>query len=259
MFSYLYRVFYDRTLFVSFVKNGKGYGLRTLFILTLFVAFCLSIKIFLIFSAVTPQRISQITSQLPEIIIENGKIVSPKAYEYSYIFPDQKIFFVFDTTEEPLKLKNLPPNGIYITSDALISVSLDKIKRIPFVQLLNGNDLILNQANMQQLGNEMIPVLRMIIPPLFFVFCLPGAFSVYFFVSLFYVVISYLMTSFMGKQLNWEQRMRLSALSVMPIYILNAVGFLLGSSFQLGRLGIMMTLFFMFCFLKDDDQSFIKN
>ncbi len=255
MFSFLYRVFYDRTLFGSFVKNGKGYGLKPLFALTLFVAFCLSVRIFLIFSAVTPQLVAQIAGQLPEIVIEKGKIVSPENYEYSYVFENQNVFFVFDTTEEPLKLKNLPQNGIYITSDALISVNADKIRRIPFVQLLNGKNLILNQANMRQWGNEMVSLFRFMIPPLLFLFSIPGAFSLYFLVCVFYAVISYPMTHITGENLSWEQRMRLAALSVLPVYILNAAGFLIGSSFQLGRMGILITLVYMFCFLKDGDDA----
>ena len=255
MFSFLYRVFYDRTLFGSFVKNGKGYGLKPLFALTLFVAFCLSVRIFLIFSAVTPQLVAQIAEQLPEIVIEKGKIVSPENYEYSYVFANQNVFFVFDTTEEPLKLKNLPQNGIYITSDALISVNANKIRRIPFVQLLNGKNLILNQTNMQQWGNEMVSLFRFMMPPLLFLFSIPGAFSLYFLVCVFYAVISYPMTHITGENLSWEQRMRLAALSVLPVYILNAVGFLIGSSFQLGRMGILITLGYMFCFLKDGDDA----
>lgn len=255
MFSFLYRVFYDRTLFGSFVKNGKGYGLKPLFVLTLFVAFCLSVRIFLIFSAVTPRLVDKIAEQLPEIVIEKGKIVSPKEYEYSYVFSNQNVFFVFDTTEEPLKLKNLPPNGIYITSDALVSVNADKIRRIPFVQLLNGKDLILNQTNMRQWGNEMVSLFRFMVPPLLFFFSIPGAFSLYFLVCVCYAVISYLMTHITGKNLSWDQRMRLAALSVMPVYILNAAGFLLGCSFQLGRIGIFITLIYMFCFLKDGDNA----
>ena len=255
MFSFLYRVFYDRTLFGSFVKNGKGYGLKPLFISTLFVAFCLSVKIFLIFRAVTPQLVDQIAEQLPEIIIEKGKIVSPENYEYSYVLADQNVFFVFDTTEKPPKLKDLPKNGIYITSDALISVNADRIRRIPFVQLLNGKNLILNQTNMRQWGNETISLFRIIFPPILFFFSIPGVLSLYFLLCVFYAVISYLMTHITADSLQWDQRMRLAALSVMPACILNAVGFLLGCSFRLSRIEIFITLIYMFCFLKDGRRT----
>ena len=255
MFSFLYRVFYDRTLFGSFVKNGKGYGLKSLFVLTLFASFCLSLRIFFIFSSVSPQLIAQIAKHMPEIVIEKGKIISPKDYEYSYVFADQKIFFVFNTTEAPLTLKDLPKNGIYITSDALISVNANKIRRIPFVQMLNGKDLVLTQANMERWGNETVSLFRLITPPLLFLFSIPSAFSLYFLVSVFYVFVSYLMTHITGQNLIWEQRMRLAALSIMPTYILNAISFLLGCSFQAGKIGVLITLIYMFCILKDDKNA----
>lgn len=255
MFSFLYRVFYDRTLFGSFVKNGKGYGLKPLFVLALFAAFCVSVRFFLLFSAVTPQQIAQIVGKMPEIVIEKGKIVSPKDYKYSHVLADQSVFFVFDTTDAPLHLKDLPKSGFYITSDALISVNANKARRVPFVQLLKGKDLILNRANMEQWGNETVSLIRLITPPLLFLFSIPGAFSLYFLVCVFYVFVSYLMTHITGQNLSWEQRMRLAALSIMPAYILNAVSLLLGCSFQIGKIGVLITLIYMFCILKDDKKA----
>lgn len=171
------------------------------------------------------------------------------------MFFKSECLFRFRYDGRTAEIKNLPPNGIYITSDALVSVNADKIRRIPFVQLLNGKDLILNQTNMRQWGNEMVSLFRFMVPPLLFFFSIPGAFSLYFLVCVCYAVISYLMTHITGKNLSWDQRMRLAALSVMPVYILNAAGFLLGCSFQLGRIGIFITLIYMFCFLKDGDNA----
>ena len=260
MFSFLYRVFYDRTLFASFVKNGRGYGLKLLFVLTLFVALCLSVKIFFVFSVITPQMISRLAAQLPEVVITQGKIVSPEGYKYSYIFADQKTFFVFDTTREPPGLKDLPESGIYITSDAMLFVNKGKIRRFPFVQLLNGKDLILDQVGIQQQSRQLIPLFRFVVPLLLFLFCIPGQFSLYFLLSVFYAAVSYFMTYFLAKNLSWDQRMRLAALSIMPAYVLNTVAILLNLNimFLLGRFGALITFIYMFCFLKDDDAAFAR-
>ncbi len=258
MFSFLYRVFYDKTLFSSFVEKGKGYGFKLLFILTLFVAFCLALRVFFFFFSLSPELISQIAAQMPEIIIEKGKIISPENYKYSYVSSDKSVFFVFDTAKEPLKLQGLPKNGIYITSDALVSVNANKLKRIPLVQLLDGSDFILNQNSMQQWGNKTVSLMKVLVPPLSFVFCLPGVFSMYFLVSVFYMIVSYIMTSVMKKNLLWDQRMRLAVLSILPTYILNALSFLLGFSVHIDRMSVVITLIYMFCFLKDGERNGIS-
>ncbi len=255
MFSFLYRVFYDKTLFSSFVEQGKGYGFKLLFILTCFVALCLSVRVFFFLFSLSPELISEIAARMPEVVIEKGKIISPENYRYAYVSADKSVFFVFDTSKDPVKLQGLPKNGVYITHDAVLSVNADKIKRMPFVQLLDGADVVLDQNNMRQWGNKTVSVMKLFLPPLCFVFCLPGVFSMYFLISFFYMLISYAVTFLMKKNLLWDQRMRLAVLSILPAYVLNAISFLLDFSVRIDRMSIIITLIYMYCFLKDGERK----
>ena len=254
MFSFLYRIFYDRTLFPTFVKNGKGFGFKILFALTLFVGFCLSFRIFVIFSSITPQTIATVSANFPEIVIKDGRITSPQDYRYSYVFFGNTIFFVFDTTKNPPDFNGLPDIGLYVTSDALLSINSKEIKRLPLARLLNGSDLILDQGNIYQWGLDTVSKIKLFFFLFLFIFSLPGLFSLYFITCLFYMAFSFLPTYLMKKTMSWEQRFRLSVLSILPAYVLDALAFLLGVKISTELFGIFITLFYMFCLLKDDDQ-----
>jgi len=253
MFSFLYRVFYDRTLSVSYIKNGQGYGLKPLLILTVFGAFCFSVRLFWLFSAVPSRLIDSFVSQMPQIVFEKGEIVSPENKRFSYVSENGRIFFVFDTTPGPLDLKGLPSTGVYLTRDALLTIRRKEIRRIPFVKILNDFNLVLNQENMRSAINEAISLSKIIMPPLMFVFYIPGIFGIYFFMVLFSFVFSFLFTQ--SVKPTWEQRLRLSVLSVMPAGVIGGMGMILNTNYSLGALNIAVIFIYMYCFLKDQENG----
>ena len=255
MFSFLYRVFYDRSLFSVYIEKGKGNGIKILLILTLFTAFCFALRLFWLFSLIPPQLIDEFITQAPEITMENGIITAPENHHYSYISEKGRIFFVFDTTGEPINLKNLPPTGIYITTDAIITVRQGELRRFPFIKVLNDANFSLDQNNIRTAVEESLSLSRMFVPPVMFFFCIPGVFSAYFFMSLFSLAASFIMTRFVKVPLTFQQRTRLAVLSLMPAAELNALSitFNISTSFEVFNIAII--LIYMFCFLTDGQKA----
>ena len=251
MFSFLYRVFYDRTLFRSYIKDGKGYGLKPLLALTLFACLCMALRLSWLFFFLSPRMVDEVVARIPQIVFEKGVITVPENVRYAHVFENGRLFFVFDTTNDPVNLQDLPPTGFYITSDAILTVRRNEISRIPFLKFLEKTDFTLDQENIRTGVTELVSVLKWVLPPVMFVFCIPGIFGAYLIMMLLAGVLSLLMTQVMKTSLHWEQRARLAALSVMPAGVINMVGLISGTRFQLGVFGILVIVIYMYCFLKD--------
>ena len=98
---------------------------------------------------------------------------------------------------------------------------------------------------------EAASLLKLFLPPVMFLFCMPGVFCAYVLMTVLGVFISFFMTRKMKTPLRWDQRLRLSALSIMPAGVINVIALLLGVRFRLGFFEIAIIAFFMYCFLKD--------
>lgn len=264
MFSFLYRVFYDRTLSIAYVKNGRGYGLKLLLVLTVFGAFCFSLRLFWLFSSVPSRLIDGFIAQMPQIVFEKGQIIAPENQRFSYISENGRIFFVFDTTSGPINLKDLPSTGIYVTKDALLTIRRKEMRRIPFIKVLNDFNLVLNQENMRSAIDEAISLSKMILPPLMFIFYIPGIFGAYFFMSLISFLLSFLVTQTVKTEIAWEQRLRLAVLSVAPASVIGGIGMVCNTSYSPGIMSIVIILTYMYCFLKDmqngnDEEAVVER
>lgn len=251
MFSFLYRVFYDRTLFAAYVKNGRGYGIKLLFLLTCFSSMCVVVRLFFLLSSVQPRLIDDFTAQVPEIVFKNGVISSPEDMRYVYVPENKSVFFVMDTTSSAIDLKNLPQSGIYITKDALTTVRHNEMNRIPFVKFLRQTDFVLGREEIASNIKEAITLSGKIFPPMIFFFCLPGLFGAYLFMSFISFIFSFPMGRAVGTPLTGEQRIRLSVLSVTPVCVVNGMNMVLNTGFSPALLGSTVLMVFLYCFLKD--------
>ncbi|MBR1777746.1 MAG: DUF1189 family protein [Alphaproteobacteria bacterium] len=258
MFSFLYRVFYDRTLFSLYIEKGKGYGIKLLFILTLFTAFCFALRLFWLFSLVPSRLIDEFAAQIPEIKMEKGEITAPENHHYTYISENGRVFFVFDTSGEPINLKDLPSAGIYITADAIVTARYGELRRVPFVKVLSKPDFYLSQNNIRSVIKEALSLSKIFVPPVMFVFCIPGIFSAYFFMAIFGLAVSFIMVRFVKIDLTWEQRARLAVLSIMPASVLNALSITFNIGAPLELFSIAIILIYMFCFLTDGQKAIHK-
>lgn len=255
MLSFLYRAFYDRTLFSRYVEKGKGYGIKLLFILVLFSALSFSLRLFVLFSSVPERMIDDFVAQMPEFIIENGAVVSPKDFKYSYVSEDKKVFFIFDTTQKTINLKELPLTGIYVTDDAILTVRRGEMRRIPLVKIVSKPNFVLDQNGMRHAINRAVHLSKIFVPPLMFVFGFPGIFIATFFMVTVSFVFSFMMTRIVAVPLNKEQRSRLAVLSVVPISVINALSIIFNAGFHGEGLTLSVILIYMFCFLKDGQKE----
>ena len=254
MFSFLYRVFYDRTLFFSYIKNGKGWGLKLLLILTLFAAFCVALRLFLLFVTLSPKLIDDFTAKVPEIVIQNGQIVSPQDRFYSYVSDNKNTFLIFDTTGNPVRLTDFPPIGIYITKEALISVRQSEINRIPFIKILKS-DISLNQDDIRNALSQAASISKITAPLLVFFFCIPGIYGTYLILSAVAIFLSFAMTHFLKAKLTFEERCRLAVLSVLPAGVINSLDVLLRIEARTDLICFAALAVYMYCFLKDGQKT----
>ena len=254
MFSFLYRVFYDRTLFPLYVKAGKGYGLKPLIILAVFTALCLTGRVFWLFCSFSPQLMDDFVSQVSEIVFEKGVITVPDDYRYTYVSKSGNFFFVFDTTDSLVNVKGLPAIGLYITKDALVTVRRSDLRRIPFVNILRKVDFTLSRENLRQAVQEAVSLSRTFIPLIVFVVYFPFFFSAFFFMACVYFLLSFVMTQIVKVRLPWEERLRLTALSVLPAGIINGMGILLNTRVPFEPFSTAIVLIYMYCFLKDGQR-----
>lgn len=252
-FSLLYRVFYDRMLGPGYVRNGKGFGLKPLVVLSVFIAFLVALKVFFLFSMITPETIARISSQMPEIVVQNGVITSPKDYMYTYVSPEEDVFFVFDTANALPNLNGLPSKGVYITSRSLYSINEKDTRLVPLDRLFRGGNFILNQENMQKTLESLFVYFRNFSPIVVFFLFIPGVFFMYLLVLCFYTAVSFLMTLLAKTDMPFENRLRLAALSLMPVSILNALASVAGLHIRLGYSGILITLIYMYCFFRESE------
>ncbi len=253
VFSMLYRVFYDKKLASEFIKNGQGRGGKVLFVLAVFVALSIAIRTFLTVDALKELPVSEMTENMPEIVFENNKIVSPENYYASFSDKENKVVFVFDTTDAPYSLSD--KIGVFMRKDALIFQDKNETRILSYQKLLNGENLTLTRAVMEDLFRKIIDSLRKALPPVLFVLVVPALFVWYIVLSYFYGAMSYLMTYALHLEPAYDERIRLAVLSLMPWTVLNALATLLGVNIRFGAAsGLLLTLIYMFCFLKEERE-----
>ena len=252
-FSLLYRVFYDRKLASEFIKNGRKRGGKELFVLALFVAFSVAVRAFLTIDALKDLPVSEMTKNMPEIVFENDRIVSPENYYASFSDKEDKVVFEFDTTDAPLALSD--KTGIFMRKDALIVQDGNETRILPYRKLLNGEKLSLTRDVMADLFQKIVVSLRVALPFVLFALFAPVLFLWYIVLSYFYGAMSYLMTFALRRELAYDERIRLAVLSMMPWTVLNASAALLGVNIRFGvASGLLLTLIYMFCFLKEERE-----
>lgn len=260
MFSYLYKAFYDRTLFSSYVRGGRGYGFQPLFYLAVLAAVVAAARVTAALFGVTDADVSALVAaiDMPETVIEDGRVVSPKDFKKTIVDDKGQTFFVIDTSGDPVKTDGLPAQGIYITDDAVTVFTRTKTTRTPFAALLDGKNVTIDSGVLQTLGEEILKVCRRIVPPLTLVSVALLMWVYYFFAAVFYGLLSYLTTWAMKTGLTWEERLRLAALSVIPAYVLNVAAFVFDASVP-SSLNVVLVAVFMICFLLDGKRKEIEK
>lgn len=251
MFSFLYRVFYDRTLFDSYVGKGRGYGIKLLCVLTCFATLCIVIHVSCSFFSVPSRLTDDFLTQVSEIIVRNGRISSPENVKFIYVPENRSSFFVFDTTGQAVDLNGLPSSGIYITKEDILAVSNRETRTIKIFKIINENEFIINKDDIRKIADEISYIAKIVFPPLLFILCFPGSFFVYLFMSFLSFVFSFLMGMTVKTPLSGIERMRLAVLSVTPVCVINGMSLILTAKFPSAILSSTVLMVFLYCFLKD--------
>ena len=252
MFSFLYRVFFDRTLFASYVKNGRGYGIKLLLILACFGSICVAFRVLYSSSAVRPHLSDEFLDKIPEIVFQNGVISSPKNEKFVYIPENKSVFLAFDTTENPFDLKDLPPVGFYVTTEAILTVSNREIRKIPFSKLVGESDFSLTRAEIKKGVEDIFALAKIFLPPLIFLLCFPGILSAYLFMAVFAYIFSFLTGMTVKTPVSGLERMRLAVLCVTPVCVINGISLMLNITLPgPALLDSIVLMVFLYCLLKD--------
>lgn len=254
VFSTLYRVFYDKKLAVEFIKNGHGRGGKMLLVLAFFVALSVAVRGFFNVGALKNLPVSEITENMPEIVFENDEIVSPENYYASFSDEAKTVNIVLDTRDEPFIPSSA--DGVFTRKNAVIRLNNGEIRIISYRPFSKGKSLKVTRESVLELFPKVVDVMQIISPLVVLVGVTPFYFLWFAVLSYFYVGMSYLMTYALRRKLEYDERHRLSVLSLMPWAVLNALATFLNVNIRFGTAsGLLLTLIYMFCFLKEEKDA----
>ena len=247
-FSLMYRSFFDMQLVSSFVKENKAVGLKALFVLSLILSLLTAIFSYIALIFLSYQDIKPFVQNLPEIRLEDGQIVAPENYEKKFINKKNVLFFVFDTTGRPVSLQGLPSRGIYITRNEIITYRGYETRIISFKGFA-GSDVVINPETLETAFNRTVSFLRIYMPFLLFILLVPSAFFFYSAIVFLFTLISYIYSFFFKQEMTFDQRVRISVISLLPIFILNAAASFAGASISFW-IALLLPLTYMFCYFQ---------
>ena len=117
---------------VNYILNGKGFGLRWLFLFSVILSLILSVLIKYYGNEFVPS-LQEAAQQILPIKVVDGKMVTPDGIDktiqmkLSENLPEVSFPFYVRTTVDSLEVKNLQP-GIYMTKTAVYTVNNDKVE-----------------------------------------------------------------------------------------------------------------------------------
>lgn len=241
--------FYNGSLSDTYVLNGKGLGFLSLFVLAMLTGLVYAVKVALFAAEITPAEIQAITAQVPQIEIQNGQIVEPKDF-FGRIQLSDGVNVTLDTTQNAAILNSPSPNSIYISKDAVHFVNGNQVELMPLERFFGTQNLTVKPEEMHTFVKKMLDVMYAAIPLMVFVIAAPLVFFKYVVINYFIALLTYAMTIYPRVPLAFEQRMRLSALCTIPVFVINLVFGTALDWFTLGTLGGVIVVFaYLFYYL----------
>ena len=254
--SLLYRVFYDRTLAETYVRGGRGSGLKLFFLLAVFASVLTAAQVYFMASSFLRASSEVLASHLPDIEVHQGQIVAPENFVQSYVSRNDGVFIILDTTGEPFSGVGLPSRGIFISRDSFSFINRGEVSRVPLEKILGRSDFTMNEANKERIVVGFFEHFKRIAPLFVFLLLLPSLFLTYVLTAFAVMLLSYLLTTLFEQEFSFESRMRLSVLSLLPMLVLNVAARFLGLRIVVGLgLGALITFVYMFCLLKEGEKK----
>lgn len=217
---------------LNYIYKGKGVGaIILLFVSVIFAGFIgiMSRRV----ADMSVPYIQMVADDVLPLMVDNGTVINPVGVKKVFpIFVDDKEMqysFIFDTTTDTLDEAN-SESGVYLTRTHLYAVNKQKgeIKS----QKLQGSFMLEKKDYTQLLKSK----IKWIVITIFAIstVCL---FAMYFILNIFYAYCTSIATKITNKQLNFDTKMRLSAICFSVVLLV---------SFALNFVGVYINVFLFF-------------
>ncbi len=227
------------TKILNYIKNANGIGAKYILIFCAAAALVFTIA-FRASQNNMPERLQNTANQLLPIKVENGTIVTP-ANTFKTATLDlfdtpksnERLRIYLNTTVDSLDTRKLS-QGIYITRKAIYTISPNQART---TYLESSFDI--PAADYKPFFKDVLNYTSIAV----FIFAAPILFVIYFIFCLFYSWCAGLIAKFLKRKTDFDMRMRLSVVCVLPLKLLSYLLSLVGISFG----GFTMFVATLFC------------
>ena len=243
--SLLFRSFYDKELSEKYIASGHGLGFVPLFVLSVIAALIYAVYSLIFINAFSPEIITRKITDLPDIQIENGQIVQPENFFGRYQIGDG-LHLTIDTASGDETIKDPSPNEIYVSKNGIQFVKGQKVELMPLNKLFGTDNLSITKDSISDFVVESAGKMMFVLPSFVLMIAIPMLFFKYVVLTYLLALVSYVATFFYKNGVPFEARMRLAAVSAIPVFVFNLIfGVLLGL-FELGAIaGTIVSLIYL--------------
>ena len=255
----LFRSFYDRLLAKNYILAGHGIGFSPLFVLSVLSAIIYAISSIFLLKAFAPEIITEKIVDLPTIEVRDGQIVQPENFFQRFALGNG-VHLTLDTTADAEMMKDPSPNEIYISKNKVQFVKGHKVELMPLKKLLGTDNITITAQNITDFVNKISNEMSIIVPSLLFLIAVPLLFFKYGILVYLVALLSYVMTIFSKKPMHFETRMRLAAVSVIPVFVFNFFFDTVFGLFGLGGIaGIIVTVVYLYFYISQLPSEELKS
>lgn len=209
---------------LNYIKNANGLGAKYLLIFCGIAALFVCV-LFRQSQNTLPERLQKTADQILPIKVENGTIVAPsdtlkvatlELFENAKSNETLRIFL--NTTVDSLETRKLIP-GIYITRKAIYTIAPNQT-RTTYLE----SSFELPRGDYRPFFEKALNYTTVAV----FIFTAPILFIMYFLFCLFYSWCAGIIAAFLKRKTDFDMRMRMSVVTMLPLktlsYLLSAVG-----------------------------------
>ncbi len=218
---------------LNYIQNTNGIGAKYILIFSIIIAI-FTTTAFRLSQNSLPERLQNTANQLLPIKIEDGTIVSPEdaikvatLELFENAKSDEKLRIYLNTTVDSLDTRKLT-QGIYITRKAVYTIAPRQVRT---TYLESSFDI--PAADYRPFFEKTLNYTTLVV----FIFTAPILFITYFLFCLFYSWCASLIAGFLKRKTDFDMRMRISVMTMLPLKLL---------SYLLSTIGISLSSFTMF-------------
>lgn len=275
-FSALYKSFYDGQFYHNVVHKTKGAGiLFMLFLVTITLIPPFIVNYYNAKEKYIDWYYSEgvaLINQVPVMLLNNGKVSSPEVQPYVINCGESsKPCFILDTTGVYNSLEDVDTKMLITETMIFFRKSEHEVRSYDLSQIGSGTSgaemgtsdgMALTPELIQSLTDQIIPYIP-VIGLVLYCFILLGIFIFKVILALFVSILSFIFTTILGTEVEFSQRMRVAAIAIVPVTMLDMVL----STIDMSSIGnllslaiILLYVFFIFkASLNDEKYGGIEN